>query len=153
MDSHGFPVSKPLSQKLNPVSHWQLSHRPVTSIQFSPDFTHVAITSLDGKLRILDHVKERLLDTCASYFGGLLCCAWAPDGKYVVTGGEDDLVTIWSFGGRIVARCQGHSSWVTSVAFDAYNCTERSYRFASVSDDTRICMWDFSSSSLHRPKA
>ncbi|KAJ3187627.1 hypothetical protein HK101_009283 [Irineochytrium annulatum] len=39
------------------------------------------------------------------------------------------------------------------VAFDPYNCTERSYRFGSVSEDTRICMWDFSVSSLHRPKA
>ncbi|ORY53035.1 WD40 repeat-like protein [Rhizoclosmatium globosum] len=153
-ESSGFPIYKPPkgAHKHNPISQWQLSKRPITSIQFSPDSVHVAITSSDGCLRILDHTTERLLDTCSSYFGGLICCAWSPDGKYVVTGGEDDLVTIWAFGGRIVARCQGHSSWVTSVAFDPYNCTERSYRFASVSDDTRICMWDFSASSLHKPR-
>jgi hypothetical protein len=29
------------------------------------------------------------------------------------TGGQDDLVTIWSFKeNRIIARCQGHRSWV-----------------------------------------
>uniref|UniRef100_A0A673MND9 Uncharacterized protein n=1 Tax=Sinocyclocheilus rhinocerous TaxID=307959 RepID=A0A673MND9_9TELE len=32
-----------------------------------------------------------------SYFGGLLCVSWSPDGKYLATGGEDDLVTVWSF--------------------------------------------------------
>ena len=29
------------------------------------------------------------------------------------TGGQDDLVTIWSFKeNKIIARCQGHRSWV-----------------------------------------
>ncbi|KAJ3073592.1 hypothetical protein HDU98_001187 [Podochytrium sp. JEL0797] len=154
--STGFPVLKPMKtsspERVNPLSVWQLAKRPISSIQFSPDSIHVAVTSLDGHLRILDHTTERLLDTCSSYFGGMLCCAWSPDGKYIVTGGEDDLVTVWAFGGRIVARGQGHSSWVTNVAFDPYNCTERSYRFASVSDDTKICMWDFSASSLYKPR-
>ncbi|KAI8618925.1 WD40-repeat-containing domain protein [Chytriomyces sp. MP71] len=151
-----FTVSKPLQKtasKVNPVSHWNLSKRPITSIQFSPDSVHVAITSLDGSLRVLDFAQDKLLDTCNSYFGGLLCCAWSPDGKFVATGGEDDLVTVWTFGGRIVARCQGHSSWVTGVAFDAYNCTERNYRIGSVSEDTKLCLWDFSSSSLYKPRS
>jgi WD40 repeat protein len=30
-----------------------------------------------------------------SYFGGLLCVCWSPDGKYIVAGGEDDLVTVY----------------------------------------------------------
>ncbi|XP_028921073.1 dystrophia myotonica WD repeat-containing protein isoform X2 [Ornithorhynchus anatinus] len=56
-----------------------------------------------------------------SYFGGLLCVCWSPDGRYVVTGGEDDLVTVWSFAeGRVVARGHGHKSWVNAVAFDPY---------------------------------
>ena len=28
-----------------------------------------------------------------SYFGGLLCVTWSPDGRYIATGGEDDLIT------------------------------------------------------------
>ncbi|CAM9113694.1 unnamed protein product [Bubo scandiacus] len=56
-----------------------------------------------------------------SYFGGLLCVCWSPDGRYVVTGGEDDLVTVWSFAeGRVVARGHGHKSWVNAVAFDPF---------------------------------
>lgn len=37
------------------------------------------------------------------------------------TGGEDDLVSVWSFSElRLVARAAGHSSWVTAVQFDPY---------------------------------
>ncbi len=54
-----------------------------------------------------------------SYFGGVTCVCWSPDGKYLVFGGEDDLVTVYSVSERkVVARGQGHKSWVTRVAFD-----------------------------------
>ncbi|KAI3363794.1 hypothetical protein L3Q82_001402 [Scortum barcoo] len=57
-----------------------------------------------------------------SYFGGLLCVCWSPDGRYIVAGGEDDLVTVWSFSDcRVIARGHGHKSWVSVVAFD--HCT------------------------------
>ena len=57
-----------------------------------------------------------------SYFGGFLCTCWSPDGKYVVCGGEDDLVTVYSMEEkRIVVRGQGHKSWVSVVAFDPFN--------------------------------
>lgn len=53
-----------------------------------------------------------------SYFGGLSCLSWSPDSKYIVTGGEDDLVTVYSvFEKRIVCRGQGHKSWVSQVGF------------------------------------
>lgn len=79
---------------------------------------------------------------------------WSPDGKYILTGGQDDLVSIWSLAERrIVARCPGHHSWVTCVAFDPWRCDERSYRFGSVGEDRRLLLWDFSVGMLHRPKA
>jgi len=69
------------------------------------------------------------------------------------SGGQDDLISIWAFRGRIIARCQGHTSWVTSIAFDPYMCSDRKYRFARVGDDGKICFWDFSVQGLHRPKS
>lgn len=46
---------------------------------------------------------------------------WSPDGCYVVTGGEDDLITVWSFHHkRVVARGEGHQSYITAVAFDPH---------------------------------
>lgn len=84
----------------------------------------------------------------------MICVCWSPDGKYIVTGGQDDLVSIWSLAERkIVARCQGHHSWVSAVAFDPWRCDERTYRFGSVGDDCRLLLWDFNVGMLHRPKA
>ncbi|KAJ1340142.1 hypothetical protein BSLG_005229 [Batrachochytrium salamandrivorans] len=139
--------------KYNPVDYWKVGQKGVTAISFSPDCQHVAITSMDGSLSVMDFVNGRVIDVYKSFFGGLLCVSWSPDGKFILAGGQDDLVSVWAFQGRIVARCQGHTSWVSSVAFDPYRCTDRSYRFGSVGDDTRLCLWDFSISSLHRPRS
>lgn len=79
---------------------------------------------------------------------------WSPDGRYIVTGGQDDLVSIWSLEDRVlVARCQGHNSWVTAVQFDPWRCDERNYRIGSVGEDCRLLLWDFSVGMLHRPRA
>lgn len=95
----------------------------------------------------------RLTDIYWSYYGGLICVCWSPNGKYIVTGGQDDLVTIWSLAERrIVARCPGHQSWITCVAFDPWRCDERNYRFGSVGEDRRLLLWDFNVGTLHRPK-
>lgn len=79
---------------------------------------------------------------------------WSPDGKYVLTGGQDDLISIWCPSeGTLIARCQGHQSWVTAVEFDPWRCDEKNYRFGSVGEDCRLCLWDFNVGMLHRPKA
>ncbi|KAI9593004.1 catabolite repression protein creC, partial [Syncephalis fuscata] len=149
-----FHVTKaPKGSKHNPTSYWQVSPRAVTAFAISPDCQHMAMTSLDGCLRIVDLIQEKLIHTFESYFGGLTCVAWSPDGKYVITGGQDDLVSIWSFLDHcIVARCQGHQSWVTDVAFDNWKCDEDQYRFGSVGEDGQILLWDFSVQTLGRPK-
>lgn len=102
---------------------------------------------------VTEHLN-RLLDLYTSYYGGFTCVCWSPDGKYVLTGGQDDLVSIWSVAEQIiVARCQGHQSWVSAVAFDPWRCDDRNYRFGSVGEDCRLLLWDFNVGMLHRPKA
>ncbi|PYI11299.1 putative catabolite repression protein creC [Aspergillus sclerotiicarbonarius CBS 121057] len=141
------------NQKTNPVALWKLANQKISQFAFSPDRRHLAIVLEDGSLRVMDYLKEEVLDIFRSYYGGLICVCWSPDGKYIVTGGQDDLVTIWSLPERkIVARCQGHNSWVSAVAFDPWRCDERTYRFGSVGDDCRLLLWDFSVGMLHRPR-
>ncbi|KAG9235779.1 WD40-repeat-containing domain protein [Amylocarpus encephaloides] len=142
------------NQKFNPVSCWKLSNQRINAFAFSPDNRHIAVVSEDGTLRIIDYLKEQLLDIFSSYYGGFISVCWSPDGKYVLTGGQDDLVSIWSVAeSTIVARCQGHQSWVTAVCFDPWRCDDRNYRFGSVGEDCRLLLWDFSVGMLHRPKA
>lgn len=119
----------------------------------SPDVKYVAAISEDGCLRVIDTLAEQLVDCYASYFGALSCVAWSPDGRFILTGGQDDLLTIFSpWEQRVIARCQGHSSFVSAVAFDDLRCDGRTYRFGSVGEDNKLVLWDFSSGALHRPK-
>ncbi|CAL1705562.1 unnamed protein product [Somion occarium] len=137
----------------NPVSHWRVSKKTIIDFVFSPDVKFVAAISEDGCLRVIDAIAEQLVDCYASYFGALTCVAWSPDGRYIITGGQDDLVTIYSpWEQRVIARCQGHSSFVSAVAFDDIRCDGRTYRFGSVGEDNKLILWDFSSGALHRPK-
>ncbi|KAF9019379.1 hypothetical protein BDZ89DRAFT_1116762 [Hymenopellis radicata] len=137
----------------NPVSHWRVSRKSIVDFVFSPDVKYVGAISEDGCLRVIDALAEQLVDCYASYFGALTCIAWSPDGRFILTGGQDDLLTIFSpWEQRVVARCQGHSSFVTSVAFDDLRCDGRTYRFGSVGEDNKLILWDFSSGTLHRPK-
>lgn len=137
----------------NPVSHWRVSRRSIMDFVFSPDVKYVAAISEDGCLRVIDALAEQLVDCYSSYFGALTCVAWSPDGRFILTGGQDDLLTIFSpWEQRVVARCQGHSSFVSAVAFDELRCDGRNYRFGSVGEDNKLILWDFSSSALHRPK-
>lgn len=141
------------NQKTNPVAYWKLSNQKINQIAFSPDGTHLAVVSEDGLLKIIDYLKEQVIDVHRSYYGALLCVTWSPDSRYIVTGGQDDLVSIWSLSDRsLVARCQGHHSWVSDVKFDPWRCDERNYRIGSIGEDCRLLLWDFSVGMLGRPK-
>uniref|UniRef100_A0A8C6LHN8 Uncharacterized protein n=1 Tax=Nothobranchius furzeri TaxID=105023 RepID=A0A8C6LHN8_NOTFU len=59
--------------------------------------TSTRLRRRDGCLRVFHFDSMELQGVMKSYFGGLLCVSWSPDGKYLATGGEDDLVTVWSF--------------------------------------------------------
>uniref|UniRef100_A0A182MVZ3 Uncharacterized protein n=1 Tax=Anopheles culicifacies TaxID=139723 RepID=A0A182MVZ3_9DIPT len=108
----------------NPLYKWCFGQHENASINefcFSPCGQHLAVVSQDGFLRIFHYEHMELVGIARSYFGGFLCVCWSPDGKYVVVGGEDDLVTVFSLHEqRVVARGQGHRSWVSVVAFDPY---------------------------------
>lgn len=141
------------NQRANPVACWKLTSSPINDFAFSPSSRHLAVVAEDGYLRVIDYLKETLTDVFSSYYGGFTCVTWSPDGKYILTGGQDDLVSIWSLADRqLVARCPGHDSWVTAVAFDPWRCDDKTYRFGSIGDDCKLLLWDFSVGMLHRPK-
>ena len=141
----------------------------ITDFEISPMGKMMAVVTSSGSLYLFgirEIAKPIVVDIFHSYFGGFLCVTWTPDGRYVATGGQDDLITIYSVQERrVIVRCEGHSSWVNKVAFDPFwkfkmpeeeggkpsKLTRRStltrrplerYRFASVGSDCRVCIWD-----------
>ncbi|CAG7723175.1 unnamed protein product [Allacma fusca] len=116
----------------NPVTRWTIGDGAINEFDFSPCGQFLAVVSQDGFLRIFRYDNLELIGLTRSYFGGLLCIGWSPDGSYVCVGGEDDLVTVWGFKERcVVARGQGHKSWVAAVAFDPFTTT-----YSSLEDDS-----------------
>ncbi|KAK7506868.1 hypothetical protein BaRGS_00001719 [Batillaria attramentaria] len=107
----------------NPLYRWVIGQGTINEFAFSPCARYLAVVSQDGHMRVFNYNSMELVGTMKSYFGGLLCVCWSPDGKYIVTGGEDDLVTVWAFHEkRVICRGHGHRSWVNVVAFDEYTC-------------------------------
>ncbi|KAF8397669.1 hypothetical protein HHK36_016590 [Tetracentron sinense] len=128
----------------NPIARWHICQGSINSIAFSTDGTYLATVGRDGYLRVFDYSKEQLICGGKSYYGALLCCAWSVpyfvlqddktllkesiiidismlflsmDGKYILTGGEDDLVQVWSMEDRkVVAWGEGHNSWVNFLS-------------------------------------
>ena len=45
--------------------------------------SYLAVVSQDGQLRVFHHDTMELVGTTRSYFGGLLCVCWSPDGKVI----------------------------------------------------------------------
>eukprot|EP00802_Teleaulax_amphioxeia_P013119 Tamp_13167.p1 GENE.Tamp_13167~~Tamp_13167.p1 ORF type:complete len:474 (+),score=60.75 Tamp_13167:98-1519(+) len=158
-----FSVLRPKTQKSNPVSRWHVGKGPINHISFSSD-GKLALSCQDGLARILDINQERLLFSFRSQYGGMLASAWSPDNEYLITGGEDDLVVVWSTSDKCpVARCLGHNSWLSSVEFDPKFCVNNAgaqegagggfaggsnYRFLSVAQDGRLCFWELNESNL-----
>lgn len=106
----------------NPVYKWTVGKGSINEFAFSPCGHFLAVASQDGFLRIFNYDTMEPVGRARSYFGGFLCVCWSPDGKFVVCGGEDDLVTVYSMEEkRVMVRGQGHKSWVSVVAFDSYN--------------------------------
>ena len=105
----------------NPLYRWVVGEGSLSQFAFSPCSKYLAVVSQDGYMRVFNYDSMELVGLMKSYFGGLLCVCWSPDSKYVIVGGEDDLVTVWSFNDkRVVCRGAGHKSWVNTVAFDQY---------------------------------
>ncbi|EGG13784.1 hypothetical protein DFA_11545 [Cavenderia fasciculata] len=102
------------------------SQKSITALSFSRCGKYLAVVALDGLLTVYDFKKVGGLSAVKlvafkSYFGGFLCVDWSHDGNYLVTGGEDDYISIWSFHEKcLVARGQGHQSWVSCVKFDPF---------------------------------
>jgi hypothetical protein len=122
-DKLGDGATESKSPKHNPRQRWVVCKDPVLALKYgSPDVGDtaglLAVGAGDGALRLFDTATSLPVLTFTSYFGAVRCIDWSSDGKYLLTGGEDDNVLVWSLEEkRQIARCVGHSSWISDVHF------------------------------------
>uniref|UniRef100_A0A0N4ZP86 WD_REPEATS_REGION domain-containing protein n=1 Tax=Parastrongyloides trichosuri TaxID=131310 RepID=A0A0N4ZP86_PARTI len=165
----------------NPLFKWRIGKGSLHMFDFckvknKEDELLISTVSHDGFLRVFNYSSMELIVQMKSYFGGLLCLDWSPDNKYIVTGGEDDMITIFNVEeGRVVGRGQGHKSWISQVKFDSYMTTtedeahkrrgskfsrtsrilssydEACYRIGSVGFDAEVALWEITEDILTTP--
>jgi len=145
------------------IAQWSVSSCAINAVAFSQNGYQLACVSYDGILRIFDAATGSLRAGCRSYFGGYLSVSWSQDGRFVIAGGEDDLVEIFSIEeNAIVAFGDGHKSWVSGLCFlsvtdsqadsqspnSAVTAAETTiYKFASVGQDGYMLLWEFEAPS------
>lgn len=150
-DKTEFTFAPARNTEANPTARWHICERSINSVAFSNDGAFMATVGRDGYLRVFDYANKLAIRFCKSFCSALLCCAWSADGMYILAGGADDKVHVWSMvQQRMVAWGKGHRSFVVGVAFDPYWPTPSSddadqdvmYRFGSVGLDAQLIFWN-----------
>ncbi|XP_060834297.1 WD repeat-containing protein 18 [Rhopalosiphum padi] len=67
----------------------------INSLAASPDGLYIAV-AISEKLQVWMACSGRLLTTVSRHFQPITIIKWSLDGSYLVTGGEDGLVCVWS---------------------------------------------------------
>ncbi len=124
----------------------------ISSVAFSPDGKFVLTGSEDNTAKLWDLTgkeirhfvghQERVtgMTVVKSSSEGVTSVAFSPDGKYVLTGSEDNMVKLWDLTGRELLTFIGHSKKVRSVTFSPNG------KFVlSGSDDNTAKLWDVES--------
>ncbi|OWB57864.1 hypothetical protein B5S28_g3841 [[Candida] boidinii] len=151
------------SLNLNPIAHYKMSTNPITDINFHPKYSNLIVISCDdGFTRLFDLIEEKITDIIPAYYGGLLCNHITNDGKYLLVGGEDDLISIYEFQLsskfsrystpgmlKLIARLKGSKSWIRQIKIDDFKTTTGIlYRIGSVGDDGCLIFHEFSPRNL-----
>ena len=86
---------------------------------------------------VLSGQESLLVRTISGNSGTVNSVAFSPDGKYIASGGVDNLLQIWRVDdGSLVETLKGHTSYVNSAAFSP----DGSY-IASASADKTVKIW------------
>jgi len=110
-----------IDEKGDPVSKFKTQMRQISNLCFSPDGTVLAVVgSIAGRgIAQLWNVKNGTqIGSCEGHNREVLCVAFSPDGKRLVTGGFDTTLRLWdTTTHRMLLTLTGHSRPVESVCF------------------------------------
>ena len=126
----------------------------ILSVTISPDGQTLASGNQDGtikvwnlhkwKLLLWNLHKWKLLHTLAGHSNVVSSVAFSPDGKTLLSGGNDKAIKVWDLDtGKLLRTLEGHSEAVTSITISHDGKT-----LASGSYDKTIRIWNICSGEL-----
>lgn len=117
----------------NPTTSWKIHHPPpnafkggITMYNTPPkiialDFTvtgrHLGVALSSGYVLVFDWFEESMVACFRTHYGSPTCLRWTIDGRYLLSGGEDDLLCVWD--PFVQRRCimigEGHDNFLTAI--------------------------------------
>ncbi|ESA35895.1 wd40 repeat-containing protein [Leptolyngbya sp. Heron Island J] len=85
-------------------------------LAFHPQQPLLAATNLDGSLQIWNLETKKLEQTIQAHEGATWDVDFSPMGDFLVSGGADQQVKVWSLDGRLLQTLSGHQRMVWQVA-------------------------------------
>jgi WD40 repeat protein len=117
---------------------WAQSSYKINALAWSPDDRYIATADNDGKVRVWDGARKRIIVTYTGHTGAVYALAWSHDGTRIASGGNDDTVQIWTATtGQKIITYSGHTDTVNAVTWSPHDT-----RIASASDDNTVKVWD-----------
>lgn len=96
---------------------------------------------MDTNLKIWDIRRKTCIQTYKGHTRGVRQIIFSPDGRWVVSGGDDGVVKLWDLTmGRLVHEFTQHSAPISALAIHP---TE--FLMASASVDRTLRLWDLES--------
>jgi WD40 repeat protein len=98
-------------------------HQSTQELQFDPTGKVLAVTYVNGQLRLWNVADGRLLREVKSGAEELYSVDWSPDGRMLATSGSHGPITLWDASDlKVVKEIQGRP-WVSQVRFspDGFN--------------------------------
>ena len=113
----------------------------ITRARLSPDGSRVAVTSVDGKIRLFDTAQTNLVKEIEADDNALWSAAFSPDGRHLATASSDEVVALWDIAtGKQLAAFAGHSGGATDIAW-----LDDSVTLAAVDRSGNLHLWDVNS--------
>ena len=85
-------------------------------LAFHPQQQLLSVTNLDGSLQIWNLKTKALEQTIQAHEGAAWDVEFSPTGDFLVSGGADRQVKVWSLDGRLINTLSGHKGMVWQVA-------------------------------------
>jgi WD40 repeat protein len=111
----------------------------------SPANDKVAVGCSNGKMKIYNIPSGTLSNDISAHASWVTTVAYSPDGNFIITGGSDNKIKIWSAAGTLLHTCISHTEYVSGV-----KVTPNNQYVISASRDNKIKVWDINTGALVR---